>query len=97
MRFILALAFVFVVVASNQAQAPSWESLPPPDIQEHRVGGTLAGFEITFADGSVLRADGIKQADAMSMVWNTPSKKLPLPAEFELNGNVRLTIPQRPR
>lgn len=122
MRIILSVVFVVAIAASGRAaQAPSWDSLPAPAINTHEVGGRLTGYEIKFADGSVLKADSMERVDmtppgsgttfgiardlrdpkAVPTVKATrpygmeDAKPLPHPLDFDLSGNVRLTIPVR--
>jgi hypothetical protein len=123
MRIVLVVVFVAAIAASGRAaQAPAWDALPAPAINTHEVGGRLTGYEITFADGSVLKADNMARVD-MTPPGSRPTfgivgrdlnsrqgsatttlakpygmedaKPLPHPLDFDLSGNVRLTIPVR--
>lgn len=123
MRIVLVGIFVAAIATSGRAaQAPSPDSLPAPAINTHSVGGRLTGYEITFADGSVLKADGMERIDmtppgagttiavagrdlnsgagnvtitATKPYGTDAARPLPHPVDFNLTGNVRLTIPAR--
>ena len=104
MRTIFAVAVVLAVVISAHAQAPSTSSLPGPTISASSSNGRTTEVRITFADGSVLRADNMVDANPpaantfsysqatgeMRMLENGVWKPVPSPTEFVLSGNVRL-------
>jgi hypothetical protein len=99
-RIICAIALVAIVVASTQAQAPTPEQLsrPVPEIKEHMVGGRLAGYDIVFADGSILRADNMTMVSSRDQENGEEARRtLPRPVDFDLSGHVRLTMPSRSR